>query len=151
MTDLENMLFLKLRPASDHRLADLTEPILAEGERALQPFQGIRDGVVFTGRRVIAVNTQGFTGKKKTFVSLPYNRIQAYSVESAGMMDLDSEMQLWFAGLGVASPVTLADLSRVILGAAPIDRLEFAVNMQDIGSLTGVIPVEGTVQIGEIA
>ena len=52
---------------------------------------------------------------------------------------------------GVASPVTLADLSRVILGAAPIDRLEFAVNMQDIGSLTGVIPVEGTVQIGEIA
>lgn len=41
MTDLENMLFLKLRPASDHRLADLTEPILAEGERVLQPFQGI--------------------------------------------------------------------------------------------------------------
>ena len=64
MTDLENMLFLKLRPASDHRLADLTEPILAEGERVLQPFQGIRDGVVFTVRRVIAVNTQGFTGKK---------------------------------------------------------------------------------------
>ena len=34
MTDLENMLFLKLRPASDHRLADLTEPILAEGDAA---------------------------------------------------------------------------------------------------------------------
>ena len=119
MTDLENMLFLKLRPASDHRFADLTEPILAEGERVLQPFQGIRDGVVFTDRRVIAVNTQGFTGKKKTFVSLPYNRIQAYSVESAGMMDLDSEMQLWFAGLGVVTfefiaGADLASLARLI-------------------------------------
>ena len=64
---------------------------------------------------------------------------------------VEDALAQWFAGLGVASPVTLADLSRVILGAAPIDRLEFAVNMQDIGSLTGVIPVEGTVQIGEIA
>lgn len=64
---------------------------------------------------------------------------------------VEDALAQWFAGLGVASPVTLADLSRVILGAAPIDRLEFAVNMQDISSLTGVIPVEGTVQIGEIA
>ena len=70
MTDLENMLFLKLRPAADHRLADLVAPLLAEGETVLQPYQGLRDGVVFTDRRVIAVNTQGFTGKKKTFVSL---------------------------------------------------------------------------------
>ncbi|WP_417025654.1 PH domain-containing protein [Candidatus Allofournierella excrementavium] len=119
MTDLENMLFLKLRPAADHRLADLVAPLLAEGETVLQPYQGIRDGVVFTDRRVIAVNTQGFTGKKKTFVSLPCNRIQAYSVESAGMMDLDSEMQLWFAGLGVVTfefiaGADLASLARLI-------------------------------------
>ena len=65
------------------------------------------------------MNTQGFTGKKKTFVSLPYSRIQAYSVESAGMMDLDSEMQLWFAGLGVvtfqmAAGSDLASLARLI-------------------------------------
>lgn len=119
MTDLENMLFLKLRPAADHRLADLVAPLLAEGETVLQPYQGIRDGVVFTDRRAIAVNTQGFTGKKKTFVSLPCNRIQAYSVESAGMMDLDSEMQLWFAGLGVVTfefiaGADLASLARLI-------------------------------------
>lgn len=103
MTNFENMLFLKLRPATDERLADQVASLLNEGERVLQPYQGIRDGVLFTDRRVIAVNTQGFTGRKKTFVSLPYSRIQAYSIESAGMMDLDSEMQLWFAGLGVVT------------------------------------------------
>lgn len=103
MTDLENMLFLKLRPVTDSRLTEQVTPLLREGEAILQPFRGLRDGVVFTDRRVIAVNTQGFTGKKKTFVSLPYSRIQAFSVESAGVLDLDSEMQLWFAGLGLVT------------------------------------------------
>ena len=100
MTDLENMLFLKLRPVTDSRLTEQVAPLLCEGEAILQPFQGLRDGVVFTDRRVIAVNTQGFTGRKKTFVSLPYSRIQAFSVETAGVLDIDSELELWFSGLG---------------------------------------------------
>ena len=40
------------------------------------------------------------TGKKKDFTSLPYSKIQAFSVESAGVFDLDSELELWFSGLG---------------------------------------------------
>ena len=72
-------------------------------ERIVQQYQGIRDGIVFTDRRVIAVNIQGITGKKKSFVTLPYGRIQAYSIESAGVMDFDSEMKLWFSGLGMVT------------------------------------------------
>ena len=56
--------------------------------------------VVFTTRRVIAVNVQGVTGMKKAFTILPYRRIQAYAIESAGLADLDGELQLWFSGLG---------------------------------------------------
>ena len=117
------MLFLKLRPVTDSRLTEQVAPLLCEGEAILQPFQGLRDGVVFTDRRVIAVNTQGFTGRKKTFVSLPYSRIQAFSVESAGVLDLDSEMQLWFAGLGLVTfeltaGADLASLARLIGEAA---------------------------------
>ncbi len=40
------------------------------------------------------------TGKKKDFTSLPYAKIQAFSVETAGFLDLDSELELWFSGLG---------------------------------------------------
>ena len=43
---------------------------------------------------------QGITGKKKDFTSLPYSKIQAFSVETSGMFDLDSELELWFSGLG---------------------------------------------------
>ena len=60
----------------------------------------MRDYVVFTNKRIIAVNVQGVTGKKKDFSSLPYSKIQAFSVETAGTLDLDSELELWFSGLG---------------------------------------------------
>ena len=56
---------------------------------------------MFTDRRLITVNIQGVTGKKQDFTSLPYKRVQAYSVETAGILDLDSELILWFSGLGM--------------------------------------------------
>lgn len=103
MIDFENMAFLKLRPVTDTRLTGQVTPLLCPGERIVQQYQGIRDGIVFTDRRVIAVNTQGITGKKKSFVTLPYARIQAYAIESAGVMDFDSEMKLWFSGPGAVT------------------------------------------------
>ena len=103
MIDFENMAFLKLRPVTDTRLTGQVTPLLCPGERIVQQYQGIRDGIVFTDRRVIAVNTQGITGKKESFVTLPYARIQAYAIESAGVMDFDSEMKLWFSGPGVVT------------------------------------------------
>ena len=60
----------------------------------------MRDYIAFTSKRIIAVNVQGITGKKKDFTSLPYSKIQAFSVESAGSFDLDAELELWFSGLG---------------------------------------------------
>ena len=103
MIDCENMALLKLRPVTDTRLTGQVTPLLCPGERIVQQYQGIRDGIVFTDRRVIAVNTQGITGKKKSFVTLPYARIQAYAIESAGVMDFDSEMKLRFSGPGVVT------------------------------------------------
>ena len=70
------------------------------GEQIVGSFQGIRDGVVFTNKRIFAINVQGITGKKKDFTSLPYSKIQAYSIETAGVLDLDSELELWFSGMG---------------------------------------------------
>ena len=43
---------------------------------------------------------QGLTGKKKDFTSLPYSKISVYSVETAGTFDLDSELDLYYSGVG---------------------------------------------------
>ena len=100
MIDFKNADFLKLKPANDSAYADIINPMFVAGEEIIGTFQAVRDGVVFTNKRIIVVNIQGITGKKKDVTSLPYSKIQAYSVETAGVLDLDSELELWFSGLG---------------------------------------------------
>ena len=100
MIDFKNAEYLKLKPVNDSAYADFITPMFVEGEKIISTYQAIRDGVVFTNKRIMVVNVQGITGKKKDCTSLPYSKIQAYSVETAGHLDLDSELELWFSGLG---------------------------------------------------
>lgn len=100
MIDFQNAALLKLKPVGDVDFSPMISPMFVAGEQIVQSFRGIRDGVVFTNKRIFVINVQGITGKKKDFTSLPYSKIQAYSVETAGTIDLDSELELWFSGLG---------------------------------------------------
>lgn len=100
MIDFNNAGFFKLKPVNDDTFKKSIEPILVDDETIMGTYRGVRDGVVFTTKRIITINVQGVTGKKKDFTSLPYSKIQTYSVETAGVIDLDSELTLWFSGLG---------------------------------------------------
>ncbi len=100
MIDFQNASFLKLRRVADTDFYSMIAGMLVDGEGVVSTYRGIRDGVVFTNKRIISINVQGVTGKKKDFTSMPYSRIQVYSVESAGVFDLDSELQLYFSGIG---------------------------------------------------
>lgn len=100
MIDFNNASYLKLRPVSNETFHSVVSPMFVAGEEVIGVYQSIRDGVVFTNKRIITINVQGITGKKKDFTSLPYSKIQAYSVETAGVFDLDSELEIWFSGLG---------------------------------------------------
>ncbi len=66
----------------------------------LWAFKTVRDLVAFTDKRIIAVNVQGLMGKKKDFTTLPYSKIQVFSIETAGTFDLDAELDLWFSAAG---------------------------------------------------
>lgn len=90
----------KLSQCDPAEIASQISGLLLDGEQILVAAKTIRDFVVFTDKRIIAVNIQGVTGKKRDFSSLPYNKIQAFSVETAGSFDLDAELELWFSGLG---------------------------------------------------
>ena len=50
--------------------------------QVVSSYSSMRDYVVFTNKRVISVNVQGLTGKKKDFTSLPYSKVQAFSIET---------------------------------------------------------------------
>ena len=100
MIDFANGSVFKLSPADPGQFGAEVAPLLVQGEQVIFAFRGVRDFVVFTDKRLIAVNVQGMTGRKRDFTSLPYSRIQAFSVETAGHFDLDAELDLWFSGLG---------------------------------------------------
>lgn len=100
MIDFTNASYAKLAPWDPGAAHTELSEILGQGEQILLAFKGIRDSVTFTDKRIIALNVQGMTGKKKDYTSLPYGRVQAFSTETAGSFDLDSELELWFSGLG---------------------------------------------------
>jgi hypothetical protein len=80
--------------------------LMAEGEEVQKAFKLIRDMVIFTNKRLINVDAQGLTGKKKEYHSIPYNKIAQFSVETAGHLDMDAQLKIWVSGIGF--PTTIA-------------------------------------------
>jgi len=69
--------------------------ILLDDEKCLMAFKAGRDVSIFTNLRVMVIDVQGLVGCKIEYKSIPYRSICAYSVESAGMWDRDSELNLY--------------------------------------------------------
>ncbi|MBU9745865.1 PH domain-containing protein [Lachnospiraceae bacterium ASD3451] len=100
MIDFQNGSVFKLKQCDPKAVINDIGPLLIQGEQVMSVYKGVRDYVAFTTKRVISVNVQGVTGKKKDFTSLPFSKIQVFSVETAGVMDMDSELEMYFSGLG---------------------------------------------------
>ncbi|MBO5853156.1 MAG: PH domain-containing protein [Bacteroidales bacterium] len=100
MIDFKNGSLIKLSKTSPDGAKDVL-PLLVAGEEVIGVYKTMRDHVVFTTKRIISVNVQGMTGKKRDFTTLPYSKIQVFSIETSGVFDMDSELELWFSGLGM--------------------------------------------------
>ena len=103
MIDFNNGSFIKLKKVSSDSVEQNIKPLLLPEEVIIGAYKGMRDYVVFTDKRFIAVNVQGLTGKKQDFTSMPYKNVSVFSIETAGVFDLDSELQLYFSGVGKVS------------------------------------------------
>lgn len=81
-------------------LADVNETaagLLVSGEEIVAAFKTVRDQVLFTTKRIFVINVQGLTGKKVSYYSYPYSKIQYYGIETAGVLDIDSELVVAFS------------------------------------------------------
>ena len=88
---------LNLRSINISEIRPELSNLLVEEEKPLLAFKTIRDQVVFTNNRIFVVNVQGVTGKKVSYFSYPYSKIQFYGIETAGLLDIDSELLLTFS------------------------------------------------------
>ncbi len=98
MIDFNNKAFFKLKQNDEY--AEKVSALLLDGEEVIDSYKSMRDGVVFTNKRIISINVQGITGSKKDFTSLPYKNIVAYSIETSGTFDFDAELEIYFSALG---------------------------------------------------
>ena len=88
---------LNLKEISISGLRKEITDFLKRDENIVQAFQTVRDQVVFTNKRVLVVNVQGITGKKVSYFSYPYSKVQYFGIETAGLLDIDSELVLVFS------------------------------------------------------
>ena len=64
-------------------------------------FRVIRDLIVFTDRRLILVDKQGMTGRKVTYMTVPYRAITCFSVEDGGQFSTSiRKLAIWVLGDG---------------------------------------------------
>ena len=88
-----------LKPTSLDSVRSEVNGLLIDGETPVMAFQTVRDQLLFTNKRIISIDVQGLTGKRKSFSSMPYSKIQFFSVQTPGFMELipDSELFLMFS------------------------------------------------------
>jgi len=71
------------------------ERFLLDGENVDRAFVVIRDLMVFTNKRLILIDKQGVTGKKKEYRSIPYKTILHFSIETNGHFEIDAELKIF--------------------------------------------------------
>lgn len=72
--------------------------VCSDGESIVAAFRTKRDSYVFTDRRFIHEDIRGLTGRKRNLLSVPYDKISAFDIETAGHFDTDGELRLWVSG-----------------------------------------------------
>jgi len=82
---------------SSKKLNEKYSRLLTENEIIEMGFKLLRDTFMFTNKRLILIDVQGFTGSKSEYKSLPYKSISRFSLETAGTFDLDAELKIWIS------------------------------------------------------
>ena len=87
-----------LKPISNDEVRGEVDGLLIADEKVEFAFKTIRDQLVFTNKRIISIDLQGITGKRKSFATMPYSKIQYFSIQTPGFMELfpDSELFVMF-------------------------------------------------------
>ena len=87
-----------LKPISNDEVRGEVDGLLIADEKVEFAFKTIRDQLVFTNKRIISIDVQGIIGKRKSFATMPYSKIQYFSIQTPGFMELfpDSELFVMF-------------------------------------------------------
>ena len=92
-------------------------------------FKAMRDEFYFTTHRILFVDKHGITGKRTEYKSCPYHSIKAFSVETSGGFDSDSEMKVYAGSLDLSidfdkKKVDIFEIQKYLSGHVFADSME---------------------------
>ena len=99
MINFNNNSVWNLKPIDVSVVQDEVRGLLVDDEEIVSAFKTVRDQLIFTSKRIISVDIQGVTGARKSYSSMPYSKIQFFTIQTPGFVEIipDSELILTFA------------------------------------------------------
>lgn len=121
MVNFNNNSVWDLKPIEVNSVRDEVLGLLVDGEVIAAAFKTVRDQLIFTNKRIISVDVQGITGKRKSFSSMPYSKVQFFAIQTPGFIEMvpDSELVLTFSNGFIAKfefkgNVDIGEIGRMI-------------------------------------
>lgn len=93
MFNFSNSVF-NLRSISESDVIKDIRTFMLPDENIVSAFQSGRDQVVFTDKRIIALDVKGITGSRKEFSTLPYSKIVHFTVQTPGFLEFNNDSEL---------------------------------------------------------
>ncbi len=84
-----------LYPAELSQFETYISPVLGENEEIIAVCQTVRDGMIFTSERIIAVDIQGMLGTQTDIGCLYFRSVQSFAVDRS---EHSSLLELFLAG-----------------------------------------------------
>jgi hypothetical protein len=114
---------------ANKRLREECQGLLLQDESIDLGFKAIRDEFYFTTHRILFVDKHGITGKRTEYKSCPYHSIKAFSVETSGGFDSDSEMKVYAGSLDLSidfdkEKVDIFEIQKYLSGHVFADSME---------------------------
>ncbi len=88
-----------LKPIDVSDVRPDVKELFVDGEQIIEAFKTVRDQVIFTNKRIISIDVQGITGKRKSYSTMPYSTIQFFEVQTQSFAEIfpDSELFIQYA------------------------------------------------------
>lgn len=93
MFNFSNSVF-KLRSISESDVIKDIRTFMLPGENIVSAFRSGRDQVVFTDKRIIALDVKGINCSRKEFSTLPYSKIVHFTVQTPGFLEFNNDSEL---------------------------------------------------------
>ena len=97
-----NQSIVKLKETNPQEHIDIYRNMLIDDEKILLAFRGIRDCVFFSNKRVLIYEVFGLTGKEKSVMTIPYNKMSGFAVRSGDLL-FNNDVDLHFCVSGMAN------------------------------------------------